>query len=285
MDNSLERSLQEAGGHLRDVFPDWAKARLVKVMPDERGEVELSNGARMTIPFPPAGASSVGEGTEGQIGFRQGNFQLPFWRTCETPGRRSTQKPSLFTDWVRRGARYLQRWFLPDLDVGADSAIQVANLEMPDELPDANIVRTQGGRRIVAAGSTLREESEETNEVTVGPTDLGADIESCHVDDDNNIVSITSEIVVSVECGEVFEEAYELAIQDENAFDAGYSTCEGGQDYFGNLQGRQFTWLDENPVPSQYSDCATEWENGGYTGIKELFDEGYTDAGCTPPPT
>lgn len=75
---------------MRQVFPDWANAELIEITPDDRGVVRLDGGEKITIFFPPTGASAVGKGARGRIQFvRRGNKQTPQWRTCcEKNGKR-----------------------------------------------------------------------------------------------------------------------------------------------------------------------------------------------------
>lgn len=226
-------------------------------------------------------------GTEARIAFVQADPFLPVMFSRNTKPNAinvfgTDPSVNFFSNWTRFGSSILANGYLGELDV-VGSEIITTEIEL-SESQAANIVRSHGGRRIIAAEGNLREVDEATGEVTEGPTALGADIESCHVDSDGIIVSVVSEVVVNVDCEDVFNEAYELAISEgEGAFDLGSDTCIAGSDYFGNLEGYYLTFLGVNPVPPAYSDCQDEWENGIYVGIKELFDEGYVDAGCTVP--
>lgn len=80
--SAIGQAVIDLAGKMRHYFPDRVPATLVEILDDDRGLVQLANGAVTRVSFPGAGANAVGVGAKGQVCFSGGNDQLPFWRAC-----------------------------------------------------------------------------------------------------------------------------------------------------------------------------------------------------------
>lgn len=98
MVRKFARYTAQIASQMRTRHPDFMPAKLVEITPEDNGVVELADGARITVPFPPAGASQIGVGTKGKLSFENGNLQRPFWRTCSCFAKRRSAGRAL--EWA-----------------------------------------------------------------------------------------------------------------------------------------------------------------------------------------
>lgn len=215
------------------------------------------------------------------IGFRQplaiNSFEINY-------GRSPFFVP-YYNDWLRRGAR--GHYYLPELDDPGDPDTSVIiDGEVPEEKESGSIVRTFDGRRIIADGNDLREESEETGETIAGPTDLGGEILNMHVDENGNRRSIVYTLDVVVDCNDAYDAAYNLAQDDEDslAYSLGQTACDTNPGDFPTALANQLPIYLADPsraVPAEWSTCAAQWSAGLEDGMEDPFLEGWEDRGCS----
>lgn len=281
------------------------RRRLMNLQPDgtyrqaERVQIEANNLGSYTLrvdgrdePYTGVGATWIDAdnavGEDVTVGFVQGESTLPvmFSRGSKPNSKlvMARQFVDFFSGWTRHGIDLLGRFLLSGVDDGDDTTV-VMNGTPPETSEDGDIVRTYNGLRIIAEGQTIRSESEETGQTVEGPTDLGGDIAYMCVDSSGTVRSVLQIVnVVVVDCDDVYDEAYDQAIEDAGiAFVDGQSACLfGGGDYQSELDDYFNTYLDDTPVPDEYSDCSDEWEAGLLEGYEANFLDGYQEEGCSP---
>lgn len=192
----------------------------------------------------------------------------------------------LFLGWRNRGRDKDQNSYLPELDVSTDpDSTVVINGTVPAVKPPGDIVRTFGGRRIVADGNFLREENEADGSLVQGPTDFEGEIIMLSVDSSGRRRSVVEKIAsTGPDCSQAESDAFDLASSDVSAFTDGQFACLfGSGDFQQDLDLAFADYLDANPVPPEYVGCEEQWETGLLDGYFLQFLAGYEDEGCVAP--
>lgn len=247
-------------------------------------------------PYPYSGVGATWLDADNSIGedvvaaFVQGSPQLPimFSRGSKPTAFGVFANPFVakFTGWPRRGEA-AGGYFEDELDDPSDmDSSVIMEGEVPETKQSGSIVRTYNGVRVIADGDNLREESEATGETIVGPTDMGGEIVNMHVDTAGNIRSIVYTLDVVVDCDDAYNEAYELAQADADnlAFGLGQDGCDDFPgDFPSALAAKLVIYLNDpaRAIPSEWSTCTTEYQNGLTDGWEAPFTEGWEDRGCS----
>lgn len=286
------------------------RRRLMNLQPDgtyrqaERVQIEANNLGSYTLrvdgrdePYTGVGATWIDAdnavGEDVTVGFVQGESTLPvmFSRGSKPNAKLVLQENYLEygTPWPRRGVTLQCSGHFAAVDVFGNSSTNVwLEGSVPATRTSAHIVRTYGGKIIIANNDKLSELDESTLEVSTGPTTLSGEIWAMSVDDAGDIWCVTGTIEEAVDCQDAYDAAEELAQDDETPYLDGefyFNNPQVGGAYEDELANAFDAYLTANPVQSPYEACESEWESGlldGYEGEQGTgvgFASGWVDAG------